>query len=158
MKNLIAVVIITVFCLIGSFFGLAIYVLITNLLYTGSLSPEILYTSEYTGKLVATLVATLVGAIGQEVIVPAQHKFTFWQFIRRNGMVKFAVQAGVFLAAISLIVGLIVLFFIEKSTITDFLVNNSSYRFTSILPAAFVFGACYGLGRWKSYELQFEQE
>jgi hypothetical protein len=156
MKNAVSsVVTITLFCLIGCFLGITVYVLIAHALHTGRLSVDVLYQSEYTIKLLATLFATLIGAVGQELIVPTQHKFTFWQFIKRNGMLRFALWAGIILVGIGLIVVFIKLFMIQGASFRDFFTYNYGHRFTSIIPAAFIFGICYGLGRWKSFELQF---
>src|SRR5690242_386853 len=98
MRNFIAICIITFACLVGSFLGITVYELVNHLLQTGHWSWQVLSTDLYLAKVVSILTATLIGAIGQEFIIPIQHKFTFWRYIRQKGMIGFTLLAGSSLA------------------------------------------------------------
>lgn len=155
MRDFIAVCIITFACLVGSFLGITVYELVNNLLMTGNWSLQVLSTDLYLTKVVAILSATLIGAIGQEIIIPTQHKFTFWRYIRQKGMIGFTLLAGVALSLSGSLAIAMSVFMTENISLAEFFVNNYASRCLSILPAAFIFGACYGLGRFKSYEQKF---
>ncbi len=155
MKNLISILIITFACMVGSFLGVTIYEIVNTSLLAGKWSFEVLTSSHYTVKLVSILTATLFGAIGQEIIIPAQHKYTFWRYIQTKGMVGFTLLAGIALGVGGALAIAISFFMTQGLSIADFFVNDYDYRCLSILPAAFIFGACYGLGRWKSYKQMF---
>jgi len=155
MRDFIAICIITFACLVGSFLGITVYELVNHLLIKGTWSMQVLSTDLYLTKVVAILSATLIGAIGQELIIPIQHKFTFWRYIRQKGMLGFAVLAGSSLAIGGSLAIAISVFMTQKISLAEFFVNDYASRCLSILPAAFIFGACYGLGRWKSYEQKF---
>ncbi|QHT70496.1 hypothetical protein GXP67_29520 [Rhodocytophaga rosea] len=155
MRNFIAICIITFACLVGSFLGITVYELVNHLLISGKWSFQVLSTDLYLTKVVAILSATLIGAIGQELIIPIQHKFTFWRYIRQKGMVGFTILAGSSLAIGGSLAIAISVFMTQKISLAEFFVNDYASRCLSILPAAFIFGACYGLGRFKSYEQKF---
>lgn len=155
MRNFIAICIITFACLVGSFLGITVYELVNHLLISGKWSFQVLSTDLYLTKVVAILSATLIGAIGQELIIPIQHKFTFWRYIRQKGMVGFTILAGSSLAIGGSLAIAISIFMTQKISLAEFFVNDYASRCLSILPAAFIFGACYGLGRFKSYEQKF---
>jgi hypothetical protein len=155
MRDFIAICIITFACLVGSFLGITVYELINHGLITKSWSLEVLSTDFYLTKVVAILSATLIGAIGQELIIPIQHKFTFWRYIRQKGLVGFTLLAGSALSLSGSLAIALSIFMTQKISLAEFFVNNYASRCLSILPAAFIFGACYGLGRFKSYEQKF---
>ena len=156
MRNFIAICIITFACVIGSFLGITVYELVSDFLNTGTWSWEVLTSSFFQAKIVSICTATLLGAIGQEIIIPIQHKFTFWRYIRQRSMLKFALVAGLALGRSGALAIFISIFLTEKISLAEFFLNNYMNRCLSILPAAFIFGACYGLGRWKSYQHSFE--
>jgi hypothetical protein len=156
MKNFIATCIITFACVIGSFLGITVYELVSDFLYSGTWTWAVLTSSFFQAKVVSILTATLLGAIGQEVIIPIQHKFTFWRYIRQRSMLKFSLIAGLALGLSGALAIFISIFLTEQISLADFFVNNYIVRPLSILPAAFIFGACYGLGRWKSFQQTFK--
>jgi hypothetical protein len=155
MRNFIAICIITLACLVGSFLGITVYELLNYFFQKGQWSWAILSSDLYLTKVVSILTATLIGSIGQEIIIPVQHKFTFWRYIRQKGMIGFTLLAGISLALSGGLAITISVFMTQKISLAEFFVNNYADRCLSIIPAAFIFGACYGLGRFKSYEQTF---
>jgi len=156
MKNIVSTSIITFACVIGSFLGIAVYELVSDFLYSGTWTWAVLTSSFFQVKVISILTATLLGAIGQEIIIPIQHKFTFWRYIRQRSMLKFSLIAGLALSLSGTLAIIISIFITNDISLADFFVNNYIIRPLSILPAAFVFGACYGLGRWKSFQQTFK--
>ncbi|MDO1444811.1 hypothetical protein Q0590_01045 [Rhodocytophaga aerolata] len=156
MKNVLSTFIITSACVIGSFLGIIVYELVSDFLYSGTWTWSVLTSTFFQAKVVSILTATLLGAIGQEVIIPIQHKFTFWRYIRRRSMLNFSLIAGIALSLSGTLAIILSIFITEDISLADFFVNNYIVRPLSILPAAFVFGACYGLGRWKSFQQTFK--
>lgn len=156
MKNIVSTSIITFACVIGSFLGIAVYELVSDFLYSGTWTWAVLTSSFFQVKVISILTATLLGAIGQEIIIPIQHKFTFWRYIRQQSMLKFSLIAGLALSLSGTLAIIISIFITNDISLADFFVNNYIIRPLSILPAAFVFGACYGLGRWKSFQQTFK--
>jgi hypothetical protein len=156
MRNFIATCTITIACVVGSFLGITVYELVSDFLYSGTWTWGVLTSSFFQAKVVSILTATLLGAIGQEIIIPIQHKFTFWRYIRQRSMLKFSLIAGLALGLSGALAIFVSIFLTEKITLADFFVNNYIVRPLSILPAAFIFGACYGLGRWKSFQQTFK--
>jgi hypothetical protein len=154
--NFIATFTITFACVVGSLMGIIVYELVSDFLYSGSWTWAVLTSSFFQAKVVSILTATLLGAIGQEMIIPIQHKFTFWRYIRQRSMLQFSLIAGLALGLSGALAIFISIFVTENISLADFFVNHHIVRPLSILPAAFIFGACYGLGRWKSFQQTFK--
>lgn len=154
-KKLISICIITVACCVGGFFGVIIYELVNFYLQTGAWSAEVLFTPLFSIKLISVLTATGVGAVMQEIIIPVQHKFTFWRYIQQRNLAGFTLLSGASLGVGGALAIALSVFITERISLADFFVKNYADRCLSILPAAFIFGTCYGFGRFKSYAQQF---
>jgi hypothetical protein len=138
MKNFIATCIIAFSCVVGSFLGIIVYELVSDFLYSGTWTWAVLTSSFFQVKVVSILTATLLGAIGQEIIIPIQHKFTFWRYIRQRSMLKFSLVAGLALGLSGALAILISIFLTEKISLADGKVFNRRLKDTAVNLLSFV--------------------